>query len=129
MTARFRPRGGRRRVRSFTWLRRRRRTLASVGVVTVSVLAVTTMAVAYQGFPTTEVDLHDGGVWITKKSSVLVGHFNHESRVLDGGLRAASDEYDILQDGSTVLVLDKTESTVTAVDPAIVMLKIGRAQV
>lgn len=109
-------------MRSFTWLRRRRRTLASVGVVTVSVLAVTTMAVAYQGFPTTEVDLHDGGVWITKKSSVLVGHFNHESRVLDGGLRAASDEYDILQDGSTVLVLDGTESTVTAVDPAMVML-------
>jgi hypothetical protein len=91
-------------------------------VITVSALVVTTAAVAYQGFPTTEVDLHDGGVWITKRSSVLVGHFNHESRVLDGGLRAASDSYDILQDGSTVLVLDETESTVTAVDPAMVML-------
>ncbi|TFV84515.1 tandem-95 repeat protein [Microbacterium sp. dk485] len=109
-------------MRSFTWLRRRRRTLMSAGVVTVSAIAVTTMAVAYQGFPTTEVDLHDGGVWITKQSSVLVGHFNHESRVLDAGLRAASDEYDILQEGSTVLVLDQAESTVTAVDPAMVML-------
>ncbi len=91
-------------------------------MVTVSALAVTTAAVAYQGFPTTEVDLHDGGVWITKSSSVLVGHFNHESRVLDSGLRAASDAYDIVQEGATVLVVDETESTVTAVDPAMVML-------
>ena len=72
--------------------------------VTVGALAITTLAFVYEGFPTTEVDLHDGGVWVTKQSSLLVGHFNHESQVLDGGLRTTTDDYDVLQSGSTVVV-------------------------
>src|SRR5690606_7525048 len=55
-------------------------------------------------------------------SSLLVGHFNHESTVLDGGLRTSGDDYDILQDGGTVLVADRSDMTLTAVDPARVSL-------
>ena len=109
-------------MRSFTWLRSRPRTLASAGAVTAAAVTITTMAFVYQGLPTTEVDLHDGGVWVTKQSSLLVGHFNHESKVLDGGLRTTSDEYDILQSGGTVLVVDEASSSVTVVDPAMVAL-------
>lgn len=107
---------------SFAWLRARPRALASAGVVTAAAVAITTMAFVYQGNPTTEVDLHDGGVWVTKQSALLVGHFNHESQVLDGGLRTASGEYDILQSGANVLVVDESGSSVTAVDPAMVAL-------
>ncbi|WP_194409742.1 Ig-like domain-containing protein [Microbacterium cremeum] len=109
-------------MRSFTWLRSRPRTLASAGAVTAAAVTLTTMAFVYQGLPTTEVDLHDGGVWVTKQSSLLVGHFNHESKVLDGGLRTTGDEYDILQSGGTVLVVDEGSSSVTVVDPAMVAL-------
>jgi hypothetical protein len=109
-------------MRSFAWLRARPRTLASAGAVTAAAVTITTLAFVYQGLPTTEVDLHDGGVWVTKKSSLLVGHFNHESKVLDGGLRTTSDEYDILQSGETILVVDETASSVTVVDPAMVAL-------
>ncbi|WP_232304655.1 Ig-like domain-containing protein [Microbacterium sp. XT11] len=98
------------------------KTLASSAAVTVGAIAITTMAFAYEGNPTTKVDLNDGGVWITKTSSLLVGHFNHESTVLDGGLRNGSDDYDILQDAAQVLVVDDSASTVTAVDPARVAL-------
>ena len=80
------------------------------------------MAFIYEGFPTTKVDLHDGGVWVTKKSSLMVGHFNHESTVLDGGLRTTGENYDILQAATNVLVVDGGNSTVTAVDPALVSL-------
>lgn len=103
-------------MKSFAWLRARPRTLASVGVVGAVAVTLGTLAFVYEGNPTTEVDLHDGGVWVTKQSSMLVGHFNHESRVLDGGLRTATATYDVLQSGSRVLVVDET--TVTAVDPA-----------
>src|SRR6478736_392685 len=109
-------------MRSFAWLRARPRTLASAGVVSAAAVAITTMAFVYQGNPTTEVDLHDGGVWVTKQSSLLVGHFNHESQVLDGGLRTASDEYDILQSGDDVVMVDSAASSVTAIDPAMVSL-------
>ncbi|MFK3676838.1 Ig-like domain-containing protein [Microbacterium sp. NPDC090218] len=103
-------------------MRARPKTLASAAGVTVGVIAITTMAFTYEGFPTTKVDLNDGGVWITKTSSLLVGHFNNESTVLDGGLRTTSENYDILQAAANVLVVDESASTVTAVDPARVSL-------
>ncbi|WP_026059922.1 Ig-like domain-containing protein [Microbacterium yannicii] len=109
-------------MRSFAWLRGRPRTLASAGAVTAAAVTITTLAFVYQGLPTTEVDLHDGGVWVTKKSALLVGHFNHESQVLDGGLRTTSDEYDILQAGENVLVVDEVGSSVAVVDPAMVAM-------
>ena len=109
-------------VTSFAWLRLRPKTLASAAGVTVAAIALAGMAFAYEGNPTAEVDLHDGGVWLTKTSSLLVGHFNNESHVLDGGLRAASENYDVLQAGGTVLVTDRTSSTLTAIDPARVVM-------
>ncbi len=114
--------GGKFVVKSFAWLRMRPKTLASAAGVTAAALAVTGMAFAYQGNPTAEVDLHDGGVWLTKTSSLLVGHFNNQSRVLDGGLRTGGENYDVLQSGGTVLVADRSASTLTAVDPARVVL-------
>lgn len=113
------------RMKSFAWIRARRKALAGASVVTASAVVITTLAFVYEGLPTTEVDLHDGGVWITKSSSLLVGHFNHESRVLDGGLRTTSDDYDILQSGTTVLVVDAAGSTLSTVDPARVVLDEG----
>ncbi|MEI3848696.1 MULTISPECIES: Ig-like domain-containing protein [unclassified Microbacterium] len=110
-------------MKSLRWGRARPKTIASIAGVTVAAVAITGMALAYEGNPTAEVDLHDGGVWITKSSSMLVGHFNNESRVLDGGLRAAGDQYDVLQDGGTVLVSDTSASTLTAVDPARVAME------
>lgn len=109
-------------MKSFAWLRSRPRAVASLSVVTAAAVAITTMAFVYEGNPTTEVDLHDGGVWVTKQSALLVGHFNHESQVLDGGLRTTSGDYDILQSGANVLVVDETESSVTSIDPAMVAL-------
>jgi len=109
-------------MKALSWVRARPKTAASIAGVAIGAVALTSMAVAYDGLPTTKVDLNDAGVWLTKSSSFLVGHFNHESTVLDGGMRAASEDYDVLQDGATVLVADKGESTLTAVDPARMVL-------
>ncbi|MGW8482240.1 Ig-like domain-containing protein [Microbacterium sp. NPDC055903] len=109
-------------MKALSWVRARPKTLASAAAVTAGLLTITTLAFAYEGNPTTEVDLNDGGVWITKSSSLLVGHFNNESTVLDGGLRTSAENFDILQDESTIVVVNKEESTVGLVDPARVSL-------
>ena len=109
-------------MKALSWVRARPKALASAAAVTAGVVTITTLALAYDGKPTTEVDLNDGGVWITKSSSLMVGHFNNESTVLDGGLRTTGEDFDILQDESTVLVVNRDESTVTSVDPARVAL-------
>ncbi|MGZ0712051.1 Ig-like domain-containing protein (plasmid) [Coraliomargarita sp. W4R53] len=107
---------------AFAWFRARPRALASGAVLSASAILLTSFAYAYEGLPTTEVDLNDGGVWVTKQSSLLIGHFNHESAVLDGGLRTSSDEYDILQSGDNVVMIDPLSSTMTTIDPAMVAL-------
>ncbi len=109
-------------MKSFAWLRARPRAVASTAIVTAAALTVGFFAVTYDGKPTTEVDLNDGGVWLTKQTSLLIGHFNNESRLLDGGLRTASATYEIQQSASDVLVVDTTESAMTAVDPVRVSL-------
>ncbi|QLD11701.1 Ig-like domain-containing protein [Microbacterium oleivorans] len=115
-------------MKSTAWLHARPRTLLSAGVVTIAALTIGTLAVAYEGEPTTEVDLHDGGVWVTKQSSLLVGHYNNESRVLDGSLRTTAADYDVLQSGARVVVVDADGSAMSAVDPAKVVLS-GTAEV
>ncbi|GGD90837.1 Ig-like domain-containing protein [Microbacterium murale] len=109
-------------MKALSWLRAKPKTAASVAGVTAAVVAIGTLAFAYEGNPTTKVDLNDGGVWITKSSSLMVGHFNNESTLLDGGLRTTGEGFDILQDESTVLVTDRTDATLTAVDSARVSL-------
>ncbi|WP_198147945.1 Ig-like domain-containing protein [Microbacterium sp. XT11] len=103
-------------------MRARPKTLASAAGVAAGAVVLTGMAFLYEGNPTTKVDLNDGGVWITKSSSLLVGHFNHPSALLDGGLRTTGEDFDILQDETAVLVVDSAASTLTAVDPARVSL-------
>lgn len=107
---------------AMSWLRVRPRTLASAAIVAVAAVGITTMAVAYEGNPTTELDLHDGSVWITKADQQFVGHFNAQSQVLDGRLAAPTADYDVLQDGDNVLVHDMGDSTIGPVDTAAVAL-------
>ena len=76
-------------------VRKKRSAFIGASIVTVTAVAITTMAIAYDGYPTVEAELNDGGVWLTKTSSLLVGHFNHQSAVLDGGLRTKADDFDI----------------------------------
>ncbi|GAA1535963.1 hypothetical protein HD600_001571 [Microbacterium ginsengiterrae] len=109
-------------MKALSWLRAKPKTAASIAAVTAGIVAIGTLAYAYEGNPTTKVDLNDGGVWITKSSALMVGHFNNESTLLDGGLRTTGESFDILQDESTILVTDRTNATLTAVDPARVSL-------
>ena len=101
-----------------SWLSGRRRTMAGGAVVGVAAVAVTTLAFAHDGNPTTELDLHDGSVWLTNASLLAAGHFNDPSRQLDGSIRATSPEFDVRQQGSDVLLFDQQTSTVAAVDVA-----------
>ncbi|MER7797363.1 Ig-like domain-containing protein [Microbacterium sp. NPDC096154] len=109
-------------MKAMSWLGVRRRTLAGAAVVTVAALGIATMAVAYEGNPTTELDLNDGSVWITKTDQQFVGHFNAQSQVLDGRLAAGTADYDVLQDGDHALVVDSGDMTIGEIDAAAVSL-------
>lgn len=83
---------------------RRRTAIATTVAMIAAGATVATMAFAYDGTPAAEIDLNDGGVWITKQSALLVGHVNPSAAVLDGVARSQVTDYDVQQSGSTVLI-------------------------
>lgn len=70
-----------------------------------------------------QLDLNDGGVWVTNSGMNLVGHLNFQSKTLDGGLMAASSDFDILQHGSGVLVSDRGNASLGRVKVSDVTLE------
>lgn len=92
--------------------------MVSTAIVTSVGLVAATLAVLYQGYTKADVDLNDGGVWVTASSDLMVGHLNHPSRVLDSYARTTSPTADILQDGEGVLLVDQAQGVVNVVDPA-----------
>ena len=61
-----------------------RRRAETVGVGAVA-LAVGILAFVHDGVPAAEVELNDGGVWVSNGAQLLAGHLNYQSRTLDGG--------------------------------------------
>ncbi|PID97509.1 MAG: hypothetical protein CSA82_03695 [Actinobacteria bacterium] len=106
-----RTHGGRR------WLRR----VPAVVVLLASALIVF-VALFHQGVATAEVDVDDGGIWVTNESLNLVGHLNYEARTLDSALRTESSDFDISQFKETVTFSDQALSSVAPVEVAGVQL-------
>lgn len=99
-------------------VRRRVRRSLGAGVVVVVVLALTAFAIVNPGAPVAHVDSNDAGVWLTDTGSMKVGRYNHLVEELDGGVVATGTPFDVIQDGSMVLVTQA--NTVAVVDPATV---------
>ena len=95
----------------------RSRALASTAIVLTTGLVITTLAVLYEGYTKADLDLSDGGVWVTQNAQALVGHLNHPSQVLDSFLDAESADLDLLQDGDGVLAYDATMGITGQIDP------------
>lgn len=105
------------------WMKGRRKTTASIAVVSAAAIALGVLAFTYEGFTQTDVDLHDGGVWVTRTSTSEVGHLNVQAQELDGHVYApsGSTSFDVLQDASDVFLRDG-DGTLLQIDPATMTL-------
>src|SRR5690606_36156160 len=75
-------------------LRQRPAALASASLVSLTALGVGVLAFMDPGVPSADVELHDGAVWLTNQSTLMVGHLNHPSQVLDGAVRTTTSQFD-----------------------------------
>lgn len=89
-----------------------------VSSIAATVTAVASLLVAFlhPGIDTTELDLNDGGVWVTNSDLRLVAHLNYPARLLDTGLRTTSAIFNVFQNGEQVYVADGEAATLTQVD-------------
>ena len=98
-----------------------------IAAFTAIVLVMTLLAVFHRGVPAADVELNDGGVWVTNQARRLVAHLNYPSRTLDGGLHASSASFDVTQHANTVLLRDAGVKKAAAVDTAALVLDDGAA--
>ncbi|MDC4233627.1 Ig-like domain-containing protein [Actinomyces sp. B33] len=88
----------------------------STGAVAVSLCALVGAALVHPGIHRTDLDLNDGGIWITNQSQHLVGRLNYPSKEIDAVLRTPSSSFDVTQNAEDVFVPDSDSSSVSAVD-------------
>ena len=95
----------------------RPRTLAAFSALTVTMAA---LAVWHDGTKIAEVDLNDGGVWVTnlglEGGYAVAAHLNYPSRTLDSYTEPGSTRFDLSQQANAVVVHDATTTNVAAID-------------
>lgn len=99
-------------------LTRSRRTIASSLAVAILAGVPVGIAVAYEGFPVSEVDLDSRDVWVTNGEDSLAGRLNRQIDELTAGVQTAGSDIDVLQDGRTVLLHDRQAGTLERIDQA-----------
>ncbi|MGC5077336.1 Ig-like domain-containing protein [Agrococcus sp. DT81.2] len=99
------------------WVTRHRKSTAAGALVTAVSVALGIVAFTYDGFTTTDVELNDGGVWVTKQDSQQLGRINVQAEELDAGLISPTANFDVLQDDDSVLLHNREASSVMIVDP------------
>lgn len=105
---------------AMSYLRERKAVSASTASLSALTIGIGLFAFLDDGVPTANVELHDGGVWLTNQSTLMVGRLNPSSQVLDSGLRTSGSHFDVFQEGLAVLIHDTSNSVISVVDPAAV---------
>ncbi|MCL2785223.1 MAG: cadherin-like domain-containing protein, partial [Propionibacteriaceae bacterium] len=102
-----------------------RKKFISVGVVVALFTSLSVLAIASEGFPITEVDLNDSGIWVTNQGLAHLGRFNYSAQQLDGvSYVTEMTRFDVLQHNASVLLVDAEMGILSSVNPA--KLTIGR---
>ena len=103
----------------------RRSAVAGGTVIALVVGTVVALSLSYEGVATADVQLNDGGVWVTGTGDSRVGRLNYPIHEVDGQLSAASVDFDVLQDGSDVFLVDEALDRVDRIDPTTVLVNAG----
>lgn len=88
----------------------------------VLVLTVGVLAAFHQGIPTSQLELNDGGVWVTNDALHLAAHLNYPSRSLDGGVQSAASALDVAQDANDVMLRNASTGAYQPVNTATLVL-------
>jgi large repetitive protein len=82
------------------------------------VAVVASIALTSSGYTAQRMQLGDAAVWVTNQSKQMLGRANTEVRQLNSVVSADSTSTDVVQSGKTVLLINRGNNTVGAVDPA-----------
>jgi hypothetical protein len=100
------------------WIARHRSLVATATSGAVVLAVVATVALTSTGYTAQRMDLGDGAVWVANGVDQAVGRANPEVLELNSVVRGRGADLEIVQRGTTVLLVDHSNATVQFVDPA-----------
>ncbi|MHB1171952.1 MAG: Ig-like domain-containing protein [Lacisediminihabitans sp.] len=89
---------------------------ATSGSVVAALIA--TVAIVSSGYTAQHLDLNDGSVWVSNGGGQVIGRANTQVLELNTVVASSGAEINVIQRGSTVLLLDQSNSKVDFVDAA-----------
>ncbi|WP_146899533.1 Ig-like domain-containing protein [Cellulomonas aerilata] len=96
--------------------RRGPRSWTRTGALATAPLLLAVLALVHPGQAVSQLDLHDGGVWLTNSAELKLGRYSSTVDELNGGLVATAADLDVLQDGADVVLVEP--GSIAVVDPA-----------
>ncbi|RQP08986.1 MAG: tandem-95 repeat protein [Microbacteriaceae bacterium] len=100
------------------WWRARRKTVATVTAISLVAGTTLTVAALHPGFPVTDVELTSRDVWVTNGELLRGGRLNKQIDELNASVTASSPDFDVLQDGDALFLIDPDNNRLESVDPA-----------
>ena len=100
------------------WLGAHRSVVATAVSGTVVAAIVAGLAITSSGYSAQRLDLGDGAVWVANGGEQAVGRANPEVLELNSVIRTDGQDLEVVQVGTTVLVVDRADATLRIVDPA-----------
>src|SRR5690554_15915 len=100
------------------WLSRNASSAITVASIVVIAAILAWVAFFSQGYTAQRLDLSDGSVWVANGQEQVIGRANTEIRLLNTVVESSGNEIDVVQQGSTVLLVDRANTRLDIVDPA-----------
>lgn len=85
-------------------------------------MVVATLAAFHDGVAIKNLNLNDGGVWVTNVGLKLAAHLNYPSRTLDGGIQSAAATFDVSQHANTISLQDTSADSIQSISQATLAL-------
>jgi hypothetical protein len=100
------------------WARTHKSLVATATSGSLVAVLVAVVAVVSTGYTAQRLDLGDSAVWVANGEDGFAGRVNTEVLELNTVVQTDSADVDVVQQGATVLLLDRTDATVGIVDAA-----------
>src|SRR5476649_776561 len=84
----------------------------------VIVALVTAFAITSTGYTAQQLNLNDSSVWVANGTQQAIGRANTTVRQLNSVVSTTGTDIDVLQNSSTVMLVDNADSKLQLVDPA-----------
>lgn len=100
------------------WLSRNVSSAVTATSIVVIALLLAGVAFVSEGYTAQRLDLGDGSVWVANGQEQVIGRANTEILLLNTVVESSGSDIDVVQEGGTVLLVDRANTRLDMVNPA-----------